>query len=691
MTARASIRPGPVKTGRFVVGSALVLAVTSIVMYFALGEARRLFDDWVIHNVLATSMFAVVVWLALPGSPENRALWTLTWSSAFGALTAFGAALGLAVTGIAAGDIDAKLVPVAPDELELAGAIGFVFAEALWVPSLFLVLTLGLLLFPDGAFPSPRWRWVGWFAGVSIAALTLYFAWGARPWSDSPYITSNDERRGLFPSIVLPMVAAATVASLVGLVLRFRRSTGELRQQFRWVTWGLAILAMATASLLPISTDIFKIVGLPAIALVGVSYGVAITKYRLYEIDVVLNRSLVFAVLAAFITGVYAIVVVGLGSWLGAGTSSLPLSITATALVAVVFEPVRARIQRFANRIVYGARATPYQVLADLTTRLASTESTDGLLERMVQRLSEGTGATRAVLRLEGDEQPTAVWPPETAASPDEGEFTVSIMTGDVELGTVSVLKGRGESLTPTERALVEDLAGSAGMVLNRARLAADLEARAEELRVSRRRLVDAQAEERRRLERDLHDGAQQQVVALKVKLGLAQRFAEQEGSEESAKFIRQMAHDAQAAIDEIQSLGKGIFPPLLESDGLRAAVSAGAANAPIPVIVKAQDLGRYDPEIEAAAYFCITEAITNSIKYSGSNRIDVRLANATDGLHFVVGDEGQGFDSHEASMGSGLVGMRDRLEALGGKLTVTSWPGKGTHVDGFIPGGSTG
>ena len=259
-------------------------------MYFALGEARRLFDDWVIHNVLATSMFAVVVWLALPGSPENRALWTLTWSSAFGALTAFGAALGLAVTGIAAGDIDAQLVAVAPDELELAGAIGFVFSQALWVPSLFLILTLGLLLFPDGASPSPRWRWVGWFAGLSITALTSYFAWGARPWSDSPYITSNDERLELIPSIVLPMLVVATMASLVGLVVRFRRSTGELRQQFRWVTWGLAILAVATASLIPISIDIFKIVGLPAIALLGISYGVAITKYRLYEIDVVLNR-----------------------------------------------------------------------------------------------------------------------------------------------------------------------------------------------------------------------------------------------------------------------------------------------------------------------------------------------------------------------------------------------------------------
>ena len=432
MTARVSSGPGPVKAGRLVVGSALVLALTSIVMYFALGETRRLVDDWVIHNVVATSMFAVVVWLALPGGPQNRALWTLTWASAFGALTALGAALGLAVTGIAAGDIDAELVTVAPAELELAGAIGFVLAQALWVPSLFLILALGLLLFPDGAFPFLRWRWVGWFAGLSITALTSYFAWGARPWSDSPYITSDAELLELFPSIVLPMVVVATVASLVGLVLRFRRSTGELRQQFRWVTWGFSILAVLTATLMPTNIDLFQIVSLPAIALVGVTYGVAITKYRLYEIAIVLNRSLVFAVLAGFITGVYAVIVVGLGSWIGAGTSSLPLSIAATALVAVAFEPVRHWVQRIANRLVYGSRATPYQVLADLTARLASAESTDGLLERMVRRLAEGTGAVRASLRLEGEDLPTAVWPPDAdEAGAGDGEFTVPIAGGE--------------------------------------------------------------------------------------------------------------------------------------------------------------------------------------------------------------------------------------------------------------------
>ncbi len=566
------------------------------------------------------------------------------------------------------------------------GAVGFTVALSAWVPALFLIVTLGLLLFPDGKLPSPRWRWVGRSAVLSIAVVTGFFAWEFRPWSATRLDVASAADFPIVPALGLFVVLATSLASVVALVRRSRGATGEARQQFRWVTWGFAMLAITTITVMPFSTDVYQIVSLPTIAILGVSYGVAIARYRLYEIDVVINRSLVFAVLAGFITSVYAVVVVGLGSWLDFGTSSLPLSIAATALVAVVFEPVRVRVQRVANRLVYGRRATPYQVLSDLTARLASTESVEGLLERMVRRLAEGTGAVRAALRLEGEELPAAVWPPGADMEATAGEFTVAIAGREGALGSVSILKGKGEALTPTERGLVEDLAGSAGMVLNKLRLDADLAARAEELRASRRRMVDAQGDERRRLERDLHDGAQQQIVALKVKLGLAARFAEDEDSADLSALIKQMAGDAQGAIEEIRSLAKGIFPPLLESDGLGAALRAGAANAPIPVIVASNDIARYDAESEAAAYFCISEAITNAVKYAESDRIDVELRSNEGGLEFLVSDHGVGFAPEDQSAGSGLVGMRDRLEALGGSLVVDSSPNTGTTVQGFLP-----
>ena len=481
---------------RLIVGAAFLLAIIAVGIYVAKDLTPLLVDDWVLHNVMGASISGIVVWLALPDRPRNGALWVLVWVSLFSGLQTFGAALGLAVTGIPSSDIDSGAVELIPSDLELFGAVGFLLAQAVWVPAIFLLLTLGILLFPNGNLPSARWRWVARFSVVATAGFTGFLAWNARPWSSDPYFTPSSSL-GLGVGLLFGAVLASVIASVIGLVLRFRRSSGEVRQQFRWVTWGFSILALVTAIVMPFDLDLYRIVSLPAVTLLGVAYGIAISRYRLYEIDVVVNRSIVFAVLAGFITGVYAIVVVGLGSWVGAGTSSLPLSIAATALVAVVFEPVRHWIQRIANRLVYGSRATPYEVLADLTARLASAESTDGLLERMVRRLAEGTGAAGAWLRLEGEALATAVWPPDVDEIALDGEFTVPIVGGERVLGSLSVVKARGESLTPTEQGLVEDLAGSAAMVLNKVRLDTDLEARAEELRLSRRRLVDDQRRRR--------------------------------------------------------------------------------------------------------------------------------------------------------------------------------------------------
>ncbi len=172
----------------------------------------------------------------------------------------------------------------------------------------------------------------------------------------------------------------------------------------------------------------------------------------------------------------------------------------------------------------------------------------------------------------------------------------------------------------------------------------------------------------------------------MKVKLGLAARFAEQEGSEHSGQLIEQMAAEAQEAIDEIRSLGRGIYPALLQTDGLTAALAAGAANAPVSVVIDAPGLRRYPMDVEAAAYFCISEAITNAVKYAGADVIEVRLRDGAGGLEFEVGDDGAGFDTSRRGDGSGIIGMRDRLEALGGSLSVVSAPGAGTTISGLIP-----
>ena len=691
MTAAATPTGRRVRLGRAAALATSVLSGLAAVAVVVIGtDGGGRFDhflqDYISHIAVIAIAFGLLSWVVLPRQWGNRVVWVyllvavlagvyvLSNAVAFAGMRAGGFAIGLE-----------QIDELRPIDLGPVSAWGVFLSDVAVTPAIWGLLSLGVLLFPNGGLPSPRWRWVAWLAVASMLATSVILGYLERPGGDLRYgaLDTYDD------IIVWPLLGlvVATGFSFISLLVRFRRSTGAERQQIRWVLFGsaLSVPALGVAVMFDgVDQNALAVIVLIGLTIYSAGFWLAITRYHLYDIDVVISRSIVFAVLAAFITGVYAIVVAGVGSWIGAGSSNLGLSIAATALVAVAFEPVRLRIQRFANRVVFGTRATPYQVLSDLTARLASAESTEGLLERMVQRLTEGTGASRAVLRLDGA-SPT-IWPPEGADNAEDDEFTLPITAGETIVGSVSVLKGRDESLTPTERGLVEDLAGSAGMVLNKMRLDADLATRAEELRVSRRRLVDAQAEERRRLERDLHDGAQQQVVALKVKLGLAQRFAEQEGSGRAAELIQEMAADAQAAIDEIRSLGKGIFPPLLASDGLRAALSAGAANAPIPILVDTGDLGRYPREVEAAVYFCVSEAITNAIKYSEAGRIEVQLTGGDRRLDFVVADDGRGFDPISSAKGSGLVGMRDRLEAVGGSLAVTSSPGRGTRVAGSIP-----
>jgi signal transduction histidine kinase len=252
-------------------------------------------------------------------------------------------------------------------------------------------------------------------------------------------------------------------------------------------------------------------------------------------------------------------------------------------------------------------------------------------------------------------------------------------------LGALSVSKRAGESLTPIEEKLLKDLASQAGLVLKNVGLTAQLLQRLEELRASRQRLVAAQDEERRRLERNLHDGAQQNLVALKVKLGLAEMFTERDPARARAT-LAELKTDTDEALETLRDLARGIYPPLLADRGLVAALESQARKATVPVAVETDGVDRYPKEIEAAVYFCVLEALQNVQKYAGGSPATVRLRASADALTFAVEDEGAGFDAATQSKGSGLQNMEDRLDALGGSVTVASTPGRGTRVAGTIP-----
>lgn len=400
-------------------------------------------------------------------------------------------------------------------------------------------------------------------------------------------------------------------------------------------------------------------------------------------------QALVFVALGAFIAAIYALIVVTVGALVGG--SALVLSIVATAVVAIAFEPVRTKLQRWAARVAFGKRATPYEVLAETTGKLTTAESVDGLLERMASMLRAGVGAERAAVWLAkgpGFTIAAAMPSGDQVAAVDAAALpgAVELIQHDGEvLGALTIETSRGHMLTPTELVLVSDLAGSAALVMRQLRLDAALEAKAAELQESRRRLVDAQDTERRRLERDLHDGAQQLVVALKVKLGLARRLAEREGSERAATLIDETANDTQLAIDQIRTLARGIYPPLLQSDGLAAAVPSLAALSLLDVRVDVDVTRRHRLQLEGAVYFCISEALTNAAKH-GRGPVHVAVSDTAVALSFEVTDSGPGFDVAGAATGAGLRNMADRIDTLGGTFTLTSTPGGCTTVSGTLP-----
>jgi signal transduction histidine kinase len=252
-------------------------------------------------------------------------------------------------------------------------------------------------------------------------------------------------------------------------------------------------------------------------------------------------------------------------------------------------------------------------------------------------------------------------------------------------LGALTVIKKRGESLTPIEIKLMDDLAHQAGLVLKNVGLTSDLQARLDDLRASRQRLVTAQDNERRRLERNLHDGAQQHLVAIKVKLGLVEMLATRDPEKAKATLIA-LKRDADEALETLRDLARGIYPPLLAEKGLAAALQSQAGKATIPVRGDADGVGRYSQETEAALYFCTLEALQNVQKYAVASSVAVRLRADEKQLLVEVADDGRGFDVTAVTRGAGLTNMEDRLDALGGTLQIESTLGIGTTLRATVP-----
>ena len=259
----------------------------------------------------------------------------------------------------------------------------------------------------------------------------------------------------------------------------------------------------------------------------------------------------------------------------------------------------------------------------------------------------------------------------------DLDDHAAKVRHGGELLGVLSVHVRPNDPMTPSKESLVGDLASQAGLVLRNVRLI-------EELRESRRRIVAAQDERAKKLERDIHDGAQQQLVALAVKERLAESLVGKD-DERLRNMLRQLRTETESAMQNLRDLARGIFPPLLADKGLTAALESHVRTSVVPVTVEADGVGRYAREVEAAVYFSVLEALQNVSKYSAADRAIVTLRQPDGLLSFEVTDDGRGFDLGTVASGSGLRGMTDRVEAVGGQLLIESSPGQGTRVSGHI------
>lgn len=576
------------------------------------------------------------------------------------------------------------------------------FPSWVWVPATGMATTFVFLLFPDGRLLSRRWKLVMWLGIFGIFTGSASFAFTPGPLENFRQIDNPlgvDGITFISGQIGLGVYGLAAILSSACLVLRYRRSQGDERLQLKWFATAAVFVALSLAV-----TSVFaekapkslELVVVLSFLSLPIAAGIAILRHRLFEIDVVINKAVVYGLLLVAIVGVYAGLVVGVSALVNAGTGqSLPLSIAAATIIAIAFDPARKRIQRFADRIVYGHRLSPYQAMAELS-QLFSSLMTGELTVReslgpMAESLAKGLSTARTKVRviLGSGEELALTFP---ADAPDEFDKVMAVRDGQHTIGEISVSKKPGESFSPSDEDLLQDLVRQCELAFRNLRLTAELQerlaqisAQAKEIQASRQRIVTAQDGERRRIERDIHDGAQQQLVSMTVKLAMAKTMLSKDVVKADG-LLDQLKLEVADAVETLRDLARGVFPRVLADEGLCPALRAHIAKMQIDATVLGDDQARFDPEVEANVFFSVREALQNASKHAGGAAVVVRIDTARSELVFSVEDRGPGFDPRVVKRGSGLQNMSDRIEALGGTMKLVSAPGAGTSIEARIP-----
>jgi signal transduction histidine kinase len=562
-----------------------------------------------------------------------------------------------------------------------------------------VAFTLIVLLFPDGKFLSSGWRKVAW---ATIGTLCLFLPLQA---VEPDPVSFLFLQLGVNPLAVRPttwvylrpwmwvafyILVLCYGAAFISLIIRLRKSSGDVRQQVKWLLppaglYGLFLLLF----LLGLAQSDDAIVGLSiavgqlAAAGIVIAIAFAIFRYRLYEIDIIINRTLVYSALTAIVVAIYVVIVGVVGTFFHA-QGNLLITLLATGLIAVLFQPLRERLQRAVNRLIYGERDDPVEALSRLGKQMEVALPSDQVLPVLVKTIAQSLRLPYVGITLKGQRDISFGQGMENAVAFPfifQGETTGVLFVSP---------RNPGDKFTLSEMRLLQNLARQAGVVVRNAQLTADLQR-------SRQTLVTAREEERHRLRRDLHDGIGPTMAGLTLKLDAAKDLVssglesgEKEELEEAVQLLNELKAQTQETVQSIRHIVHTLRPPSLDVLGLIPALQAhfGQVGTPrnmsIQMTTTPPDFPRLSAAVEVAAYHIVLEAVTNVIHHAHAEVCEVFLMLENGNLKMEIKDDGMGLPKAHTH-GIGLDSMRERAEELGGRFELSSSP-QGTHVCAEIP-----
>jgi signal transduction histidine kinase len=621
---------------------------------------------------LAALPFPIVGALIARRHPDNPIGWILL-------VIGLSEGLSLAIAEYAWGALIVR-----PGSLPLGAELAWA-ASWTWMPGAVLLFTFLLLLFPDGRLPSRRWRPVVWLviSLLAVIAVASALTWPHRgPWLLDPKLAPPD--LGLVDMLggtaFSTLIAVCIPASVASLVVRFRGSTQIERQQIKWFVYAaiLTVLLFLAQVALVSGSPWTEILGVPMVLLLPAAVGIAILRYRLYDIDVVINRSLVYGGLTAGVVGLYVGTVTLLARFFE--RTGWGASLVAAAVVAVVFQPLRERLQHGVNHLMYGDRDDPYAALSRLGRRLEASVPAGTVLAQVTESVAQALRLPYTAVELPRDAgfEPAASF---GRAGADLVHLPL-VYQGETVGRLVVGLRAPGEAFSQGDLRLLQDLAREAGAAAHAVRLTSDLQR-------SRERLVVAREEERRRLRRDLHDGLGPALAGMALQIETIRGLL-RDNPEAADALLAKLKDETQDGLAGIRRIVYGLRPPALDELGLVAALGEDSARlssggpGPLVSIDAPADLPPLPAAVEVAAYRIAREAMTNAARHSQASTCTVRIAlNA--GLDLEITDDGRGLppDFHP---GVGVNSMRERAQELGGKFTINNAAPTGTTVRAHLP-----